>query len=131
MIFRKKENFNFKNEFDSPLKERRVTDLTFLVNLCSGDDVKIKKYISLYLRLAPVNIEKMGDALENRNFGVLLQTIHDMKSHLKCMGMEQTMTIAQKIERYALAKGGIEFLPELLSQFRDDFEKSRNELELI
>jgi len=76
-----------------------VTDLTFLRNFCEGDVARMKKYIGIYLDLAPQNLEKINHALSEKDYPAIQRTVHAMKAHFTYMGMKAARGIAERIEK--------------------------------
>lgn len=105
-----------------------VTDMGFLAVFCSGNKVKMQHYIDLYLRLMPVNIQKIEKCISQKKYGPLLQTVHDMKTHLKCMGMTNALQYLENMEVLITEKKNPEQLPDLLNRLNEDYKLSIVEL---
>ena len=88
----------------------------------------MQHYIDLYLRLTPVNIEKIRKFIGQNKYGPLLQTVHDMKTHLKCMGMTNTLQYLENMEVLITEKKNPEQLPDLLNRLNEDYKTSLGEL---
>jgi len=106
----------------------KITNLTYLSEFCEQDKTRMKKYIDIYLRVTPVNLTKINEALGKEEYLYLSQTVHAMKPHLNFMGMKPTRAVAEKIELYASELSNIEELPGLISKLQYDCEKSLGEL---
>ena len=105
-----------------------ITDLTFLRDFCENDDARMRKYIDIYLKVTPGNLEKIRKALKENNYKLLATTVHAMKAHLNYMGMKQTRELADRIEENANEQRDLEGLPELIEQLGRDWEQSKGEL---
>ncbi len=106
----------------------KVTDLGFLQDFCVGDKTLMKKYIDIYLKLTPNNLEKIDNAMGAQDYALLGRTVHAMKAHLNYMGMKPTRKIAESIELCAREQGDLAELPQLISKLRSDCEQSIEEL---
>jgi len=106
----------------------KITDLTFLRNFCDGDRDRMKKYIDIYLKLTPGNLEKINKAGTEKDYASLSQTVHGMKPRLDFMGMKEAKAVAQKIELYATGQNNLELLPDLIALLQSDYDKSEEEL---
>ena len=65
-----------------------MIDLTFLKNFTKDDSKKMKRYISLYLDVAPKTFEEMKRNLENRDWEQLRINAHSLKPQADFMGIE-------------------------------------------
>ena len=115
---------------EAPASEN-MTDLTFLSEFCEGDKSRMKRYIDIYLKVTPGNLDKIDKALEEKNYTGLAQTVHAMKAHLNYMGMKPTRAVAEEIELSATEQNNLEQLPNLIAKLRGDWEQSYKELILL
>ena len=106
-----------------------VTSLDFLREFTEGDSERMKKYIGLYLKLLPGNIDKIGNAVESKDYEGLVKVIHAMRPHLNYMGMTVTSEWAAEIENSIREDRKEESVLELASQLKLNCEKSKVELE--
>jgi len=112
----------------SPTINGKVTNLDFLHEFCEGDTDKMGKYIKMYLKSTPGNIEKIKDTLEKQDFNRLKITIHSMKPHFNFMGMNDTRELADKVEMIITEKTDISNLHDLIESVVNDCDKSIKEL---
>lgn len=109
-------------------KSSSVTDMTFLKNFTEGDQDRMNKYIGLFLKLVPINLDKILIASEQSNYTDLAKFSHTMKPQLNYMGMKEAKDWAGKIEEYSKEQMNLEEIPKLIEQLKDHIEKSFEEL---
>lgn len=108
-----------------------VTNLSFLLDFCKGNKTTMKKYIDIYLRVTPGNLEKINKAVNEKEYYTLSRTVHAMKAHLNYMGMKETRKLAEKIELCAKEQNNLAELPQLIYKLQSDCNKSMEELRLF
>lgn len=106
-----------------------VTDLTFIKSFTSGDPAKIKKYVGMFLAMAPSSMEQMEKQLSGSDWKSLKTTSHSLKSQMKYMGMVAGADLCQNIEHICGESSGTENLPELLSKLKIIVQTGVAELE--
>jgi len=75
-----------------------MVDLTFLKKFTKDDPRKIKRYISLYLEVAPQLFEEMQLNLKNGDFEQLRINAHSLKPQADFMGASNLKEALNKIE---------------------------------
>ena len=105
----------------------RVTDLTFLKEFTEGDQAQMRKYIAMYLETAPKNLELIRQAIATNDLAAVKRIAHQLKPHLRFMGMPDSSALAEKIEHLAAADI-LDELPELTSILHRTCEASFAEL---
>ena len=75
-----------------------MVDLTFLRKFTKDDPVKMKRYISLYLDVAPKTFEEMQRNLNNKDWEQLRINAHSLKPQAEFMGVLQLKEELIKIE---------------------------------
>lgn len=75
-----------------------MVDLSFLEKFTKGDTKKMKRYISLYLDVAPKTLEEMQSNLENRDWEKLRINAHSLKPQTDFMGISSLKKVLVKIE---------------------------------
>ena len=88
------------------LQPSRVTDMDYLVKFCEGDQIRMKKYISMFTSTAPGLIEKITNALLINDFEEIANQVHSFKTKWMMMGMSQTKDLAIKLEH--LCRDGVD-----------------------
>jgi len=81
-----------------------MVDLTFLKKFTKDDHIKMKRYISLYLDVAPKPFEEMQRNLENKDWEQLRINAHSLKPQADFMGIESLKEELIKIEEAIKAK---------------------------
>jgi len=108
-----------------------VTDLTFLTDFTEGDHERTKKYISLYLKLLPGNIEKIEAAMSSNDNATLVKVLHAMRPHFNYMGMKDAAEKAENIEGYVREGANLERVPDYIKSIHADCLSSKDELSLV
>lgn len=75
-----------------------MIDLTFLKKFTKDDTQKMKRYISLYLDVAPKTFEEMQRNLENKDWEQLRINAHSLKPQADFMGINSLKEELIKIE---------------------------------
>jgi HPt (histidine-containing phosphotransfer) domain-containing protein len=75
-----------------------MVDLTFLKKFTKDDPKKMKRYISLYLDVAPKTFEEMKRNLANEDWEQLRINAHSLKPQADFMGIESLKEALIKIE---------------------------------
>lgn len=75
-----------------------MVDLAFLEKFTKGDTSKMKKYISMYLKMAPETFERMQQNIENKEWNMLAVNAHSLKPQADYMGIATLKEVLIKIE---------------------------------
>ncbi len=75
-----------------------MVDLTFLKKFTKDDPIKMKRYISLYLDVAPKTFEEMQRNLTNKDWDQLRINAHSLKPQADFMGINSLKDELIKIE---------------------------------
>ena len=75
-----------------------MIDLTFLKEFTKGNPEKMKRYISLYVDVAPKTFEEMKKNLYDNNWEQLLINAHSLKPQADLMGISTLKNELVKIE---------------------------------
>lgn len=105
-----------------------VTDMTFLREFAEGDEKRMVKYIGLYLKLLPANLEKIKDAVANASNEDLVKVIHGMRPHLNYMGMKNSAELAAGIEANVHEGKNLDQLSNMAGTVIEECVKSQTEL---
>ena len=91
-----------------------MVDLTFLKKFTKEDPQKMKRYISLYLDVAPKTFEEMQRNLKNGDWEQLRINAHSLKPQADFMGIASLKEELIKIEE-AVKLGHFEVVEELFN----------------
>jgi signal transduction histidine kinase/CheY-like chemotaxis protein/HPt (histidine-containing phosphotransfer) domain-containing protein len=80
------------------IKSKKFTDLTYLSRFCKGDQEKMNRYVSLFLKSAPQLAETILKAIEEKDLETIANQVHGFKTRWVMMGMEETKELAMKLE---------------------------------
>lgn len=75
-----------------------MVDLTFLKKFTKGDSQKMKRYITLYLNVAPKTFDEMQNNLKNSDWEQLRINAHSLKPQADFMGIDSLKKELVKIE---------------------------------
>lgn len=75
-----------------------MIDLTFLEKFTKGDPNKMKRYISLYLEVAPKTFEEMKRNLESKDWEQIRIKAHSLKPQVDFMGIIELKKLLIEIE---------------------------------
>ena len=91
-----------------------MVDLTFLKKFAKDDPKKMKRYISLYLDVAPKTFEEMQRNLKNRDWEQLRINAHSLKPQADFMGINSLKEELIKIEE-AVKTNNLDVLENLFT----------------
>ena len=75
-----------------------MLDLTFLKKITKGDTTKMKRYISLYLDVAPKTFEEMESNIREKDWEQLRINAHSLKPQADFMGLAELKEDLIRIE---------------------------------
>jgi len=113
---------------ESPTKNGAVTDLNFLREFAEGDKERMKKYVGMYLKLLPGNLEKIEAAHNENDNEQLVKVLHSMRPHLNYMGMKDAAELAGNIENAVREASDQSFIPEAAETILKECKQSEGEL---
>ena len=91
-----------------------MVNLTFLKKFTKDDPKKMKRYISLYLDVAPKTFEEMKCNLKNGDWEQLRINAHSLKPQADFMGIDSLKEALIKIEE-AVKTGNFDVLESLFN----------------
>lgn len=78
-----------------------MVDLTFLEKFTKGNTAKMKRYISMYLNIAPETFERMQQNVVEQNWADLAINAHSLKPQTDYMGIASLKEVLISIENKA------------------------------
>lgn len=100
-----------------------MVDLSFLEKFTKGNPVKMKRYISMYLNIAPEIFERMKQNVEQKDWETLAINAHSLKPQTDYMGIATLKNVLISIENKAI-EGEFNELENLLTQAFDIHSQS-------
>ena len=76
-----------------------MVDFTFLENFTKGNKDKMKRYINMYLDIAPKILEQMNQHVEDKDWEQLKIKAHSLKPQAEFIGVVKLKTILVDIEK--------------------------------
>ncbi len=103
-------------------------NLSKLRSYVGDSDSDVKDMINLFLQIIPQQKEKLQKAIQERNWGNLNYTAHQIKPSLDILGLSEAKEKAKVIE--TLAKTGTEekLMKQLVDELSQELEDVCNEL---
>ncbi len=83
------------------MSEQRITNLSYLEELDTGDDGLIVEMVEMFLENTPRSIDLLQQHLDNNNWKKLGAEAHKLKPNLSYVGLDQAHEIIIKIEKMA------------------------------
>ncbi len=114
----------------SATPEYHVTDMAFLQEFTESNVQRMAKYINLYLKLLPDNVEKLQAALLSKDYEALVKVIHSMRPHLNYMGMKEAAAYAADIENKVRENADLDQVIEMTEAVLAHCMNSKSELEM-
>ncbi len=106
-----------------------ITSLDFLRDFTDGDEVRMIKYINMYLAMVKRDIPKLDKLLKNKQLPELKNLIHSMKPHLDFMGMSYGRSLAEKIESSITEKSDEKVIIKQVDELKTMLHRSIDELQ--
>ena len=106
----------------------KVTDLTFLRDFSKGDPERMKKYIQMFVNLAPTSLEKIRTTHEAQDWPALRTAAHSLKPQIGYMGMNDYKDVVLSIEHNAGEEKNLDDLPELINTLETGCKAAIEEL---
>ena len=78
-----------------------MADLSFLKQFTKGDTKKMRRYIDLYLKIAPVTFKKMRQNIIAQDWEQLRINAHSLKPQAEYMGIPTLKALLMQIEAKA------------------------------
>lgn len=107
----------------------KLTDLSFMESFTKGDTAKIKKYITMFLQMAPGQLTSIQDKLGAKDWPALRTAAHSFKPQLNYMGIASLKDVILKIEHNANEEENLEELPAMVENLVETTQKAMVELE--
>ena len=109
----------------------KITNLDFLSNFAAGDTARMKKYIGMFLQIAPQQMEKIKSALTASDWDAVRANAHSLKPQITYMGISGGDVLIKKIEDDAASRSNLAELPGTVERMDDLCKKAIAELELF
>ena len=103
-------------------------DLTFLKQFSKEDPVRMKKYIDMFVSMAPGQIEKMKTSLATKDWPSLKTAAHSMKPQLSYMGIGAVKQVILDIQDNAADQKNLDNLPDLITTLETEVDHALVEL---
>jgi HPt (histidine-containing phosphotransfer) domain-containing protein len=98
-------------------------DLNLLNEQVGGNESSLQRFIEIFLETVPVDMEKLGDAIEAKDMEKSRASSHKMKSSYMLMGAEWARDLCYEIETISKTGEETEKLPEIFKELSDKFSK--------
>lgn len=79
-----------------------MIDLSYLEKFTKGDTKKMKRYIDIYLNIAPETFQKMEQDINNKDWEQLRIKAHSLKPQADYMGIQGLKAVLVDIEKNVL-----------------------------
>lgn len=83
----------------------RVSNLSYLSETMGGNKKLIKEIMDVFLKQAPEELSTLNKAMEKKDYVMIKNVAHTMKSSASIMGISALTNILKEMEE--MAKGGI------------------------
>jgi HPt (histidine-containing phosphotransfer) domain-containing protein len=106
----------------------QLIDLNFLKTFTKGDSAKMKKYITMFLDIAPTSVSDMEKHYAASSFDELKVVAHSLKPQISYMGIKHLENNIREIEMIAGSRNGVEQLEEKIAYFKIECAKACEQL---
>ena len=80
-------------------KETTGVDPSYLENITEGNKTEMVEYIDIFLKFAPVQTQKINEAIQSNNTKALYTALHTLKPQLQFMGIQNALENAGLLEK--------------------------------
>jgi len=112
------------NNTDKILQEADVVNLLELYELVGKKDDKLIKYIDIYLKQVPVDLEKLKESFESQDWENLAKLAHKIKGNVGYMGIKSIKEDLIALEKQKKEVGNIDEISDLVAKIEEVIEKS-------
>jgi HPt (histidine-containing phosphotransfer) domain-containing protein len=77
----------------------KMVDLLFLEKFTKGNPTKMRRYISMYLNMAPETFERMHQNIRDKSWPELAINAHSLKPQAEFMGISALKELLIEIEK--------------------------------
>ena len=125
----KKENIKEKSQLKvDKAKAFEFTNLNYLKEFCEGDKEKMKRYIAIFIKSAPVLIDTLSKAIEEADMTKIANQVHGFKTKLVMMGMSETKDLSIRLESLCRKKPKSKEIQDMVEEFKGNINKALVEL---
>lgn len=125
------ENIPEKNNTENSKFETTYVHLDTLYQLTNNNVDKIEKYINIFLNNVPNDLEKMKDALEQNDFGMVAAMAHKMKGNVGYMGIDSIKDDLLELEKLKEVVGELDEITDIVSKVEVVIDLAIRELKQI
>ena len=100
-----------------------MVDLTFLEKFTKGNTTKMKRYISMYLDMAPEAFGRMDQNIKDKSWPELAINAHSLKPQAEFMGISTLKELLIEIEN-KVKSGHIEGMETLFTEAKSIHDES-------
>jgi len=105
-----------------------MVDLSFLKKFTKGNTEKIKRYISMYLTMAPEAFARMRENIDDKSWQELAVNAHSLKPQADFMGIADLKEVLVAIEN-KVKSNQVDALENLFKKANSIFHESRATLQ--
>ena len=110
---------------------QKITDMTFLTSFAGGDTTRMKKYVGMFLQIAPQQMEKIKTALAASDWDSVRANAHSLKPQITYMGIQGGEALIKQIENDAASRTNVEAIPAMFTQLEELCGKAIVELDVF
>ena len=108
--------------------EWKRANLQFLRTITGNEEEEIKKFVTLFLDIAPITLEKMNAAIEQNDSQKLGLSAHSFKSKVKYVGMDSLVPYLERLEESKHTELNRTEIDELILKFTEGLSEGISEL---
>lgn len=109
---------------------KQVTNLDYLHGFCEGNQARMKKYIDMFLKSAPMLKTNIEVALQENNFEEVANQVHASRTKFVMMGMKASNELSVTIEKACrdteLSQKPVDLIRQLLEDIQLAFKELNN-----
>lgn len=109
--------------------KQTVSNLSFLRELTDANPTQLKQYIEKFIDNTTQQIQKMEEALQNKDYASLASLAHMVKPHFKMMGIISLADIIMELDMSAREEKNIDEMPAMLQTIKQTCEQAYRELQ--
>lgn len=91
-------------------------NLAYIKKLAVGNDAFVREILQIFTEDTPLELERLNSAIKQKDYEVIKDTAHRMKSSLKLVGLEKIAPHFSKLEALAAENGNISDIAKLVDE---------------
>lgn len=113
------------------MTEQKVTDLSYLYEICMDDDRLVTEMIALFLENVPLSIKRLKTLVRQEEWSEVAAVSHKLKPNLAYVGLDSAREMIERVEKNAKSEEKLDAIEEQILQIEHMCKQSYKELSKV